>query len=80
MASLSDTVVKIRLDKCDRNQWGKCSAEKNPHLKPDIDAHWSDYEEEDDEDLFEYGGVHPDNEHIPELDVECIGDLEDHSE
>jgi len=78
MAPLSDTVVKIRVDKTDRAEWGKLSSKKNKNIISDIDAQWSDYDDDDDDEIFEYRGVHPDNDQIPELDdFECCGDLDD---
>ena len=78
MAPLSDTVIKIRIDKPDRTQWGKITNRRHRNIISDIDAQWSDYDEDDADEVFEYSGVHPDQDQIPELDdFECFGDLED---
>ena len=76
--ALSETTLKIRLDKENREQWGKISKVKKSDLKADLDANWSDYEEdEEDFDGVEYEGVHPDDfdesEHTV-IDTEAIID------
>ena len=81
---LSDSVVKIRLDKADRNEWGKLTKKKTHSLVSDLDADWPDFDQDENfEDQIEYQGVHPDAceedeyDMINELDIEYDSDPED---
>ena len=80
---LSDSVVKIRLDKADRQEWGKLTKKKTFLIVSDLDADWPDFDQDENfEDQIEYQGVHPDGfeeeyDMINELDIEYDSDPED---
>ena len=81
---LSDSVVKIRLDKADRNEWGKLTKKKTHSIVSNLDADWPDFDQDENfEDQIEYQGVHPDAceedeyDMINELDIEYDSDPED---
>ena len=80
---LSDSVVKIRLDKADRQEWGKLTKKKTLLIVSDLDADWPDFDQDENfEDQIEYQGVHPDGleeeyDMINELDIEYDSDPED---
>ena len=60
---------KIRLDKFDRKQWKKVQSEKSRFVKPDNDGYWSDFDKEENEhEIIEYHGVHPDLDDQTETD------------
>ena len=79
---LSDSVVKIRLDKADRQEWGKLTKKKTHSVVSDLDVDWPDFDQDENfEDQIEYQGVHPDGleeeyDMINELDIEYDSDPE----
>jgi len=68
IAAVSARVLKLRINKLDREKWGKASQLKCSFLTRDLEGSWSDFDDTDNEEDDWNDQVPPDEEEFDEID------------
>ncbi|CBY39213.1 unnamed protein product [Oikopleura dioica] len=78
IAAVSARVLKIRINKHDREKWGKASQLRNSFFSRDLEGSWSDFENTDDEEEDWNDQVPPDEEEFDEIEDDDFSAHADH--